>query len=125
MNKQLKDKIFNQQIVTLAIIGLFLFTLSGCQQVNNLANSNASTDQANSSANSNTAALETLKNNLIGTWVGTSADSKLKLVFTTDELIQYEGDKLQETGKYRLLDQETIRNYRQRQNYKGENKAGR
>jgi len=112
MAKQLRNKIFNQQIVTSAIIGLMLLTLSGCQQVNNLANSNGNTnapvEQANSSANSNTGADKTLKNNLIGTWIGTSEDNKLKVVFTENELTQYSGDKIDGTGKYKFVDGQTI-----------------
>jgi len=108
MNKQLRNKIFNQQIITFAIIGLMLFTLSGCQQVNNLANSNASTDQANSSTNSNPNADKTLKNNLIGTWIGTSTDNKTKIVFTEDEVTEYEDGKLLGTTKYKLVDEQTV-----------------
>ncbi len=113
MTKQLKDKIFTQQIVCLAIIALMLLTLSGCQQqVNNLANSNgnsnAPVEQANSSANSNTDADKTLKNNLVGTWIGTTEDNKLKLVFTENELTQYSGDRIDGTGKYKFVEGQTI-----------------
>lgn len=110
MNKQKKTYGVNKQIVKLAIFGLLLSMLIGCQQVNDLSNSNGNTsvEQANSSANSNSNADKTLKNSLVGTWIGTTADNKFKLVFTEDEFTQYSGDKIDGKGKYKVVDEQTI-----------------
>ena len=53
MKKQLKDNCFNNQFIKFLIIGLLSFLLLGCQQINDLANSNT-TANSNTAANSNT-----------------------------------------------------------------------
>jgi hypothetical protein len=60
MNKTLRTKSSNNRIVILLmIIGLFVFSMSGCQQVNDLVNGNKATNSntatnSNATANSNT-----------------------------------------------------------------------
>lgn len=100
-------KISNKRIVSFAmIIGLSLFLLSGCQQVNNLVNGNTTANQANTNtANSNTA--QVVKNDLLGTWIST-ADANAKVVFTEDEMTFFQNNRELNKSKYKRLNEQEI-----------------
>jgi len=96
---------------SLGIVVIGVGAAIGYQQYDKSLNGNTNSNVSVQPANTNTADSNTvkpIKNNVIGTWIGTSTDSKTKLVITEDEYTEY-GDG-EETGrvKYKLLDEQTL-----------------
>ena len=89
---------------SLGIVVIGAAAAIGYQQFNKSSNSNTNSNA--NTANSNTA--QPIKNNLIGTWIDTEPESKIKLVITEDEYAEFKDGKEQGRSKYRLADEQTV-----------------